>query len=616
MSKSKIGIVFEWISSINPNCKAIINGTTITGRSRNFIHKRNRTYCAFLGIPYAQPPTGNLSFEPPHRIDINKTSANNETFTANELKDMCIQREGTKIVGSEDCLYLNIYTPMLNGSNTDKNKTYPVMFWIHGGSFNTGSGTYNLYGPDYLVHEDVILVTINYRLGVFGFLSAPEWEIYGNMGLKDQLLALRWVNENIEAFKGNKSSITLFGESAGAASVHYLMMSNLTEGLYHRAISQSGSALNPWAIQYVPEQRFDKLKTSLSISNVTELRNKTAKLIIETVLKNVTTPEDHKYATDPVFNPVVEHKNSTNPIITKHLLSRMYKGEFPDVNIIYGFNDAEGLLAMNRVNDSNNEVNYTLHDVRRVIPLLFYNNKTMDESVNKTIKDLHDYYYWIHAFEQKYEAYIQLMGDAWFLHGIHGTLKAIHKNSNRTSKTYFYRLSNDSYSIYKQYVFTDRDKQKLPGVCHTDDLGYLFAMSKEVHIWIFGLTMRVYATIPDKAKETHEKIVTLWTNFAKTGNPLKATLNTTNEPKTYGNVTTIKWEPYNITTKRYLDINDTFEMSVFHEMDRMRYWDSVYKAYREQKKTKKVKKVKNKDEEEHHEKEEEVEERVEEEEEE
>ncbi|XP_026480239.1 cholinesterase-like [Ctenocephalides felis] len=167
------------------------------------------------------------TYGPPVRNIINSTY--NETIEANRLKDMCVQREG-----KEDCLYLNIYTPMLNSSVNNNNKTYPVMFWIHGGSFHSGSGTYNLYGPDYLVHEDVILVTFNYRLGVFGFLSASEWGIYGNMGLKDQLLALQWVNENIGHFKGNKSSITLFGESAGAASVHYLMMSNLTKGLYQR----------------------------------------------------------------------------------------------------------------------------------------------------------------------------------------------------------------------------------------------------------------------------------------------------------------------------------------------------------------------------------------------
>ncbi|XP_026480235.1 venom carboxylesterase-6-like [Ctenocephalides felis] len=431
-----ISVVLEFTGNTDLRCQAEINGTKIIGISRNFLHDWKKQYCAFLGIPYAKPPIGDLRFEPPVRNIIDSTY--NETIEANGLKDMCVQKGR---LGKEDCLYLNIYTPMLNSSLNNNNKTYPVMFWIHGGSFHSGSGTYNLYGPDYLVHEDVILVTFNYRLGVFGFLSAPEWKIYGNMGLKDQLLALQWVNENIEYFKGNKSSITLIGESAGAASVHYLMMSNLTKGLYHRAILQSGSALSPWAIQFVPEQ--------------------------------VPTPEDLKSDNNLVFNPVVEHENSTNPIVRKNLVKRMYEGEFPDVNIIYGFNDAEGLLGMLMVNETNDRVIYKMRE-----------------------------------------------------------------------------------------VLVNKYKKELPGVCHTDDLGYLFSMSKEWSNLYF--TVRGYATIPEKAVETHKKMVTLWTNFAKTGNPLNTT---TPDHPTYGSVSTINWEPYNNITKKYLNMNDTFEMLAYQEMD-------------------------------------------------
>lgn len=110
------------------------------------------------------------------------------------------------------------------------------------------SGSSNPYGPDFLVNNDVIVVTINYRLGPFGFLSLGMAEYSGNMGLKDQLLALKWVNENIEQFGGDKDEVTIFGESAGGASTHYLLLAPAARGLFRRANPISGCALNYWAL--------------------------------------------------------------------------------------------------------------------------------------------------------------------------------------------------------------------------------------------------------------------------------------------------------------------------------------------------------------------------------
>lgn len=120
----------------------------------------------------------------------------------------------SEFIGTEDCLFLNIYTPNLE-------KSLPVMVYIHGGGFNGGSGNSDLYSPEYLVRNDVVVVTLNYRLGPIGFLSLPSIGIYGNCGLKDQQLALEWVSGNIKAFGGDNTNVTLFGESAGAASTHF-----------------------------------------------------------------------------------------------------------------------------------------------------------------------------------------------------------------------------------------------------------------------------------------------------------------------------------------------------------------------------------------------------------
>lgn len=141
---------------------------------------------------------------------------------------------------SEDCLYLNIHTPQISTPNLK----LPVMAYIHGGGFTYGSGNVESVGPDFLVPRGVILVTINYRLGALGFLSLQTPECPGNNGLKDQNLALRWIQKNISAFGGNPDNVTLFGESAGSVSVHYHLLSKLSRGLFHRAITQSGTATN------------------------------------------------------------------------------------------------------------------------------------------------------------------------------------------------------------------------------------------------------------------------------------------------------------------------------------------------------------------------------------
>lgn len=121
--------------------------------------------------------------------------------------------------------------------------------WIHGGGFVAGSSSTELYGPEFIVEKEVIMVSMNYRLGIFGFLSLkdPKLGIPGNAGLKDQAMALKWIKENISFFGGDPKNITIFGESAGGASVHFQMISPMSKGLFCKAVSLSGTALCPWA---------------------------------------------------------------------------------------------------------------------------------------------------------------------------------------------------------------------------------------------------------------------------------------------------------------------------------------------------------------------------------
>lgn len=193
---------------------------------------------AFLGIPFAKPPIGDLRFKDP------VPAGPLEVVHATELPGKCYQSDNLiPIPGkmSEDCLYLSIYSPDVQGS-------YPVMFWIHGGAYMNGVGSqYSGYVFAAMYH--VVLVSINYRLGPFGFLYMGNTDAPGNQGLKDQHLALKWVHENIAKFGGDPSSITMFGESAGSSSVSQHVLSPMSKGLFHQAIMQSGSANAPWAHQ-------------------------------------------------------------------------------------------------------------------------------------------------------------------------------------------------------------------------------------------------------------------------------------------------------------------------------------------------------------------------------
>lgn len=123
----------------------------------------------------------------------------------------------------------------------------PVLVWFHGGGWFFGQGGFSEYGPEHFLDHDVVLVTGNYRLGPLGFLSTEDQNASGNFGLKDQMTILEWVQQNIGKFGGDAHSVTIFGESAGGASVNYHMVSPLSKGLFHRAISQSGTLMSVWA---------------------------------------------------------------------------------------------------------------------------------------------------------------------------------------------------------------------------------------------------------------------------------------------------------------------------------------------------------------------------------
>jgi para-nitrobenzyl esterase len=246
----------------------------------------------FKGIPYAAPPVGGLRWKEPRPV-----SAWEGVRDATQPGAQCVQGPIFADITfprphSEDCLNLNIWTPASSAGDR-----LPVMVWIHGGGFQAGAGAEPRHDGEAFARKGAVLVTLNYRLGVFGFLAHPELtresgrQASGNYGLMDQIAALRWVKENIAAFGGDPGNVTIFGESAGSFAVSALMASPAAAGLFHKAIGESGAyfmgragalALQPLA---ATEERGATFAASLGAASLAALRAKPADEVLAAALK-------------------------------------------------------------------------------------------------------------------------------------------------------------------------------------------------------------------------------------------------------------------------------------------------------------------------------------------
>ncbi len=300
----------------------------------------------FRGIPYAEPPINNLRWKSP--IPAKK----NLKIDARQFKPACMQDKYNtdwyhnviKAFGSdpslfehvnsisEDCLYLNIWTKSLETSARK-----PVMVWIHGGNDTAGWS----YEPDYIGHnlsnKDVVVVSIGYRLNIFGFFKHPNMSKQtGNFGLEDQILSLQWLKENIKYFGGDPNNITIFGESAGGAHISYHLVSPASEGLFEKAIIQSGgyNLVSPYSLLDIQEAyNFAKEATDIiSPNNFEALRNIDSKRLLD-VSKAMGYP----------FHPIIDGN-----LIEKQILNIYSRGNLNKVDLIIGSNKNEEYLYIDK----------------------------------------------------------------------------------------------------------------------------------------------------------------------------------------------------------------------------------------------------------------------------
>ncbi|XP_050307837.1 juvenile hormone esterase-like isoform X2 [Anthonomus grandis grandis] len=511
---------------------------------------RGGKFYSFTGIPYAKPPIGPLRFKAPVPVDpwpdtLDATKAGNTAVQENFL---------TKLIdGSEDCLNLNVYTPCLPSTNTNKNVLKPVMVFIHGGSFLSGSNRKDLQGPELLISEDIVLVAINYRLGLFGFLALddPSLDVPGNAAFKDMVLALKWVQNNIKNFLGDPNNVTIFGNSAGAASVHFLVLSPMAKGLFQKALCQSGSALSSWAYGY---KMVDQLTEALNLDKVSDkdlfnyLTNAPAEEIFRA--QNYIDKKTIKCNRHRFIGAVVEPSGYTGQkFFSEHPVKLLLSGRYNKVPMIMGYNSGDGMIVDGMVEPEKNYIYWT--DKEFNVPGLL--NLEKGSQLSKQLGDEIIRFYFGNgdiSRETHLKEFYDITTDNSFLRGIFMSVRQHCRTSNHP--IFMYRLSLESdICFYKQLL----DIQ-LPGVCHVDELGYLFR------------TILTQIPEPNSIEDlTQRRVCRMWTNFAKYGNPTPV------KDPLLGAI----WEPVTKSNHiPFLDIWEDLKVEYNPEIERMMFWDKIY----------------------------------------
>ncbi|XP_035735758.1 esterase E4-like isoform X1 [Vespa mandarinia] len=298
--------------------------------------RESKKYHSYRGIPYGKPPIGHLRFRPPVEVD-----PWTKEFDATKDGPICPQMNNNKFIGQEDCLNLNVYTPQLPNDGKDTNLK-AVMYWIHGGAFVFGAASKFYYSPDYLIEEDIVVVTVNYRLGALGFLALQHQNATGNAGLKDQNLGLKWVRDNIANFGGNPNKVTIVGESSGGVSVDFHILSEKSKGLFRSSIAMSGVSLAYYAFS-TPEDatqtayEFAKELDSTAM-NVDELLEFYYKVDVE----NLTRTISNTTKMDIPLKPTLENPNyGPDWFLTECSLKRYGSGNYNHGSHMLGYTKDE-----------------------------------------------------------------------------------------------------------------------------------------------------------------------------------------------------------------------------------------------------------------------------------
>ena len=423
---------------------------------------------AFLGLPYAAPPVGELRWKAPAPALKWKGTRDATSYGAHCVQgqvydDMIFQDKGE----NEDCLFLNVFAP----ATAAKSSKLPVMFWIHGGGYYGGSASEPRHNGDFLPLKGVVLVTINYRLGVFGFLASADLAkeasgTAGNYGLMDMVAALRWVRDNIAKFGGDPGNVTIFGESAGSFAVSTLMAAAPARGLFQKAIGESGGAFSevlPTGTLAARETRDQNWVDSLSTNGLAGLRAMPASAVLDA--------ENRKGA--PRFTPLADGLVLTEPVPATYAA-----GKQAHVPLLAGWNRDEGAGE----GDGMTAEKWKARAAQLV-------GEHADEFLT---------YYPADTDEQAVRSAIDYGSDAFIAFGTWKWIDAHVKTGDAPVYRYHFELAAPTSKFHPgSFAF------------HSDDIEYVFGT----------LDTRPGAVWRPEDRKLSDEMMSYWTNFARTGDP-------------------------------------------------------------------------------------------------
>ena len=495
-------LIFFWFFILLSSCSILNADHRVRIDSGWLLGSEENEVLSFKGIPFAASTEGINRWLPPQ-----KKESWRGTRDAQDYGDFCPQSKRDTLwfeLGktSEDCLSLNVWTP----KETSATKL-PVMVWIHGGGYLQGSGNIpRLNNPEF-VKQDVVLVTVNYRLNVFGFFAHPDLvqqsgdEMVGNYGLLDVIAALEWIQRNINQFNGDPNNVTVFGESAGASLISYLMITPESKGLFHKAISQSA------AVGLAPDTHINE-RVGFNVSGMEIAKKFTQRMGLELnqsmdQLRQLSSDEIiQKLDPRSVFGPMID-----GTLIPDHVGLLFAQGKQHDVPFLIGGNSWEASLGR-QIGGG-------------------FSPKFISRLVPKKDKDM------LYPGLQGEQLEDQVFGDLVLLST--GRYMA-NQMAYVDAKTYHYHFS---------YVASEK-VNKQPGAAHADDIAFVMK-TLEVEL----------ENVSEKDKQISNLMHNYWVQFAKTGNP-----NLPGQPK---------WTPYNQDNGSVLEIGDTIALKNNFLNERINY---------------------------------------------
>jgi len=463
---------------------------SVRGRSQKSIFGLNLEY--FLGIPYAAAPVGDLRFSPPQPVQPWEGVRDGTSYGARcPQNEDSFPRNITVGTMDEDCLFLNVFR-----ATKFKHLKLPVMVWFHGGGLYHGSGNEYL---GLVCGYGAIVVTVNYRLGLLGYLNVPGSDIKGNYGMLDQVAALKWVQENIASFGGIPSMVTVFGQGAGASSIAYHMLSPLSTGLFHKAILQSGAATTPYTFYSSKDPDYGRdITKRLGCDDNAMLLGCLREKNIEDFLKASELPRSvldlgHKY-------PVVTVDGGFLPDEPTKLLEQGFVNKVP---VLLGVNKNDGGIV------PLSEIARTLG--QEVSPELFSslvkNARFSAGEESDLMKEAILYQYTNHSVPDSTRSiekqWLDLVTDSWFNAPAVHMAKALVRGG---SPVRLYQFSHRTeLTLYPEIL----------GITHGEEIPYVFALAWANHEG----TLKIASSYNAVERGLSLAVVLLWTNFVKYGSP-------------------------------------------------------------------------------------------------